>query len=463
LPSSGAVYRPFPSSRGWASLVAILCLVCRAGFSAEEKGKEKAPRTLSAMEKDLRQAMAAQDPRRAQALLDEMVATGDPQAYDMMIKHALTGVSYAIEKHAGSLLLGAKDPKVRDKILAGCLKNPNHKTRIILLAVAARLKDDPKVVSTIQAAVKDPMKPVAFAALQWIRELNRKECVEPLIAELGVREKKGADRLYFDIRRTLKHLTSFDLESAKDWENFWEAQKQGLMKPAKPVESRTTLVKRPSFFSVMVDSDRVLFVIDVSKSMDERDPFPEGSGKQAEGSKSRGETVVAKKQKPKETPKAAKLPLSRERLTRVKEELIRVVSGLPVSTQFGILSFSHELAYVWDARVLRNATQENRAAAVNWVKNLKPYGATRTDLALKEALSVPEVDTIIVLTDGAPRDEKNKPMEIQPILAFAKEANRFVRARILTISFQQIRDKDMVELVRELARQNDGGAPTLLP
>ena len=42
------------------------------------------------------------------------------------------------------------------------------------------------------------------------------------------------------------------------------------------------------------------------------------------------------------------------------------------------------------------------------------------------------------------------------ILAQAKEANRFLRCRIHTISFAQIRDREMRTFVAKLAAENDG-------
>ncbi len=147
----------------------------------------------------------------------------------------------------------------------------------------------------------------------------------------------------------------------------------------------------------------------------------------------------------------------------MKAELVRAVGELESTTNFGIISFSHELGSLWASRTLKPATPENKAAAIQWVKELQANGATRTDLALEEALSIPEVDSIYLLTDGAPKGMDNQKMPIDPILRRAKELNRFVRARIHTISFLQIRDKEMVRFCRELSLQNDGGEPTLLP
>ncbi len=94
--------------------------------------------------------------------------------------------------------------------------------------------------------------------------------------------------------------------------------------------------------------------------------------------------------------------------------------------------------------------------AVGWVGGLQAYGATRTDLALAQALSVAELDTIYLLTDGRPRDENNRKISIEAILQMVKRDNRFKKCRVHTISFRQVKSAEMKHFVRELARQNDG-------
>jgi len=426
---------------------------------------EQGAKAFQGLDKDLHQAMISNNTTEAIKAVDALAATGDPAAIDIIIKQALTGVNYEVEKHAGAILAGTSEPKIRERVYEGIRKNSNHRTRIVLIAVAARIADDPAAMTAIHGAVKDPSKAVALSALQWIRKIGRKDSIEPLIAELQARQAKALDRVYFDIEKTLRVLTGAELDAAVDWQNYWDARKRGVAQPAaKKSRGRTEVAHRDSFFSVMVDSDSVLFVIDVSESMTVRDPFQEAPAKKEDDH--RGVTVAPKKEERKDgttVKPAASLPMERQRLYRVKEELIRVVSGLQSTTRFGILSFNHEFKYLWDARVLKNATPEAKAAAVSWVKSLTASGATRTDLVLKEALSIPDVDTIFLLTDGAPKDERNQRLPIEPILALAKEQNRFVRARINTISFQQIRDAKMRTFVRELAQQNDGGEPTWLP
>lgn len=68
---------------------------------------------------------------------------------------------------------------------------------------------------------------------------------------------------------------------------------------------------------------------------------------------------------------------------------------------------------------------------------------------------MPEIDTIYLLTDGEPRDEKNQKIAPEIVLTIARIQNRFRKARIHTIGFSQA-GHTMQKLCRDLAGQNDG-------
>lgn len=441
-----------------------------AGFAAEpgkessaagEEG-ERAP-TAAELGAKLKAAAASGDAAAAAAALEGLAGLGTSEAALAISRNAFRGSNYAVERAAGAALARLKDPAARAKVYEEAKANPDYRARIVLLAVAARLaREDPRALAAVHAALKDPSKPVVLTALYWVRQLRRNESVEPLIGLLEARERKAADRPYFDALRALEELTGFQIGSAGEWRSFWEAQKKGLSAPKISRDSKTGLARKSRFFTVNLDSDRVLFVIDTSWSMTKRDPYAEPQPEEKQVG-SRGKTVVAKPRRETGPPKAEELPLSRERLYRVKEELMRSIRELPPHVHFGVLSFNHELAYLWSSRTLQPAAPAAKAQAVEWVKALQANGATRTDLALAEALSIPEVDTIVLLTDGAPQDEKNQRLDIDAILRDVKERNRFVRARIETVSFLQIRDARMRRFVRDLALGNDGGEPHLLP
>ena len=451
----------------WALLGAGVALLAAGPAPGEEKAPAAPPTDLAALEKELKASMTGGQIGRAKQIVDEFAAVGGKEACSIIIKQALSGVDYDLERHAGGVLGKWGDPEGKALILESLQKASNFKTRIILLAVAARITDSPEALAAIQRSVKDPIRQVVYAALSWIREIGRTEPVDSLIDELEAREKKPRDRIYFDIRKTLGALTGLELEAAAEWRSAWEARKKGGAPPAAEKKKSTTVVykkPKPKFFAMDIESDRVLFVIDVSGSMLKKDPvIEEESPEVADATKAKAKptTGVAKKEPPPEPEEIdpESLPAHRQRIIRVKTELSNAVSSLPPNTRFGILAFSHELEFWGGAKALKPATAENKASAVSWVRGLRAEGATRTDLALEEALSLSEVDSIFLLTDGAPQlpgEGGDTRLPIEPILADTKRDNRFLKCRIHTISFRQIRDRDMREFVQQLARQNDG-------
>lgn len=420
-------------------------------------GAEVHGRDWSSLEARLKSAMLRKQFDLAKSLVSELADTGELMGYQLIIKYAMRGQSYDLDRHAGALLAQVVEPRIRKEVYSTLRDDRNLSTRIILVAVVARWADDPAALDALSVVLTSvrTRKELKFAVLYWIRKIGRPEkFVEPLIAELERRERKPHDRVYADLRRTLKTLTGRDFDVAIDWKNYWKARQQGLPAPPKPSgEGRTVLANKASFFSVAVDSDRVLFVIDVSSSMEVPDTIVEEPPEPDEESSPRGKTVVKSPDSSKEGPRAPRT-VTRRRITRVKEELIHTIQTLPPHVRFGVMSFSHEIAYL-DKNILAFATNANKARAIQWVRALRPNGATRTDLALQEALLIPEVDTLYVLTDGAPKDVNNQKIPPEQVYSVVKTLNRFRKCRINTIGFSQA-GHSMRLFVQHLAQTNDG-------
>jgi Ca-activated chloride channel homolog len=93
------------------------------------------------------------------------------------------------------------------------------------------------------------------------------------------------------------------------------------------------------------------------------------------------------------------------KLDQAKKALLFCVANLNDPDRFEILRFSTEVEPLFDR--LAEASQENRARAEKFIKDLKPTGGTAIDEALGEALSLrPEKGdrphVVIFLTDGRP-------------------------------------------------------------
>ena len=156
----------------------------------------------------------------------------------------------------------------------------------------------------------------------------------------------------------------------------------------------------------------------------------------------------------------------------MKHELLKTLAGLPSHVRFGIMNFNHQIGFFGSAppplpqqddKIIKHsatpglalASKANKEKAYQWVKGLKPSGATRTDLAVARGFEIPDIDTIYLLTDGAPRDIRNQKIAPELVLQVARIRNRFRKARIHTIGFSQA-GSTMQQLCRDLAGQNDG-------
>lgn len=464
------------SARGgvWAAL-AFLAVFCSSLLvpSVSLKAEEPAGGWKSA-ESALKKSILSKNFEVAQRLVGELADTDDVRGYKLILKYAVGGHSHELDRLAGRTLAVVQSANVRKEVCEAVARGRNSKIKIVLLAVLRRWSDDPLAMKTLHGTLRSPRKEVVFTALRWIRDIESPELsMEPLIDELARRERKPHDRVYFDLQRTLEDLSGHKFAVSIDWRNFWKGRKGGK-KPVvrKAGESRTILYKRPSFFSVTVDSDRVLFIIDVSGSMKKEDTVIQKPRRPPEEPGRKSKTVVVK---PDGSSGSEKGPVNKlkqvARITRVKHELLKTLAGLPSHVRFGIMDFNHQIGFLGSpppplpsrdkpiehaqTPALMLASKTNKKKAADWVRALKPSGATRTDIAVSRAFEMADIDTIYLLTDGEPRDEKNQKIAPALVLTIAKTQNRFRKARIHTIGFAQA-GFTMQKLCRDLAGQNDG-------
>jgi hypothetical protein len=147
-----------------------------AALPGEEPAAEA--REISAIESDLKAAVAAGEYEKAKTLLDELVGLGGVKAHRLLIDLTLNGLDpnpgrYDLEQYAGTLLIRSGDPRVREEVYRLIKKCPNHKTRVILLAAAqayaGSAEKDPAALEAIHGALGDPVDAVVFRALEAVR------------------------------------------------------------------------------------------------------------------------------------------------------------------------------------------------------------------------------------------------------------------------------------------------------
>lgn len=327
----------------------------------------------------------------------------------------------------------------------------------------------PATEAALLAAMQHPDWRVRAAAIKGVVTLKIKDGVPALIERMKVED----GRLIGDCFQALRTLTLRDFgDDAQAWSEWWERSKANfeLPDPKKLEEEEKRLAKlgvhyskvapkKPtkSFLGVETKSENILFVIDVSGSMET--PFGD-----PDRLKSTGRTYA-----------------SLQRLEIVKEELIATINELPETTNFNVLTFASDVT-PWKKDMCR-ANVLNKNNAVSFVRGLKPVGGgsagfkaqtglstklveaggTNTRLALLCALGLPgdvvdvadaaskppktPLDTIFFLTDGEPTVGRSVDMNV--IRGEVRRVNQYRGVAIHVIYVGEFGGEDFEDLAHE--------------
>ena len=212
------------------------------------------------------------------------------------------------------------------------------------------------------------------------------------------------------------------------------------------------------FYGLRIKSDRILFVIDISASMKKKtkNDNPKDRWKPAP-------SVTGRNEPP--PPPPPEEILSGPKIDVAKHELKKAVKKLPKGTTFNIVAFNH-LAKQWKPKMMV-ASKKNKQDAYKWIRALKPAGNTYIDGAMRLAFRIAGlenfdkaypniyVDTIVLLSDGAPTDNafNAKGMDPNIILNHVKEWNKRKHVVIHCIGVDMV---EGIQFLRDLAAQNGG-------
>lgn len=397
---------------------------------------------------------------------------------------ALGGMGHAWAYDACASLLGDKDPALRLAAIAalGSLRNPAACASLSALAsdsdgtlavaaldALARIGSAEGAQAAVLGALEHADWRVRARAIEAAVGLRLKAAVRPLIVRLEAED----GRLRGDAYAALKTLTLRDFgEEAAPWVTWWDRTEAGFVMPdldkvkAALEEERVKGSKYKTggkqFLTVQTKSENILFVIDVSGSMD----IPFGD--------------------PERLKMTGRSYSSLQRLAIVKEELIATINDLPETTSFNIVSFATNVK-AWKKDPVR-ASILNKAGASEWVAKLQPLGvkrggtsfevatgmavevqsegATNTYLALMTALGEPvgderprtgggfvtepprsPLDTVFFLTDGEPT--VGRTVDMNEIRREVQRVNAFRGIQIHVIYVGEIGGEDFQKLARE--------------
>ena len=216
-----------------------------------------------------------------------------------------------------------------------------------------------------------------LACLRGLEALRETRCVGPIIDQM--QEEYGRMRIEF--ADTLFNLTGQPFRNAeKSWLAWWQKEGKSFevislaeLQTAREREEERRLkhVTNSKFFGIRIVSHRVIFIIDVSGSMEEK------MDTQFEGDANLDRMAVARR------------------------ELISSIKSMERGALFNIIIFSSEVD-PWLEDGIAGANQKERDEAEDFVSRLKAGGGTNLYDAIKMAFGDPDVDTIFILSDGEP-------------------------------------------------------------
>jgi len=325
------------------------------------------------------------------------------------------------------LLAETKEPLVRAEIIDALASHGDRTIEEELIAV--HLADESWHVRSR-----------AVAALATLRS---KDGIPALIERLEAEE----GRVRTDIATALKSLTGKPFGTNVDtWRRFWKAEGAGFQVPEEEAELEGSLDVEETlgvtFFGIKTESQRVLFVFDVSGSMN----F----------------SMVPRSNPTDDMSRPPDMPREGEdsRLEVAKRELVKAFGGIRDGGLFNIVLYASDV-WSWEDELVEMET-ETRSDALRYAESLGAVGGTNIYGALARAFdmagvkegdewSAPLVDTMFILSDG--RASVGVTTNAREILTYVEERNRAAGIVIHTIGLSGAQD---AFLLRSLAEQNGG-------
>jgi von Willebrand factor type A domain len=304
--------------------------------------------------------------------------------------------------------------------------NTEPDPRALVIAVDGLAgRDAAKVGPVLAARMEDVRWLVRAAVVAALEKTPSKEGIDAIVKRMV----KEDGRLKDDCCRALKALTGQDLAANPEiWRVWWEqnrdkwtgkppAEDPDKVDPFKDLGKKPAEAdRRTGFFGIQIESKRVVFVIDISGSMNAK---MGGNGPDA---------------------KSTRAELARE-------ELKRVVAALEDGTIFNIVFFSSGVR-VWKPD-MQKADGKSRGEALQFIAGVEFAGGTNTYDALEAAFALGDmgkgkkresdptgdarVDTIVFLSDGKPSVGKVTDPDL--IRTAVKDWNRSRRIAIHAVAF----------------------------
>lgn len=399
-----------------------------AAMLAGLKGREAPVRSLCAQvlagvkDRAVADALMARvgrekDPLVLGAVLEALGDQGDARAQELLLAQA-KGKAEDVRRAAIRALarMGLHDEAVR-AFFTGLLAARDWEDRVLALDAVA-VSRDATLAPKVAPSVEHERIAVRLAAVEALGRLRAAAGIPPLIARL---EREEEPRVRDALAHALYGLTGMNLyDDLSAWQRWWAAHGAGFVPPASvpPLPAADAGGTQSGFYGIPVSSGRVVFVIDQSGSMSAQDADPKITG-------AAGGT----------------------RLDVAVREVLRAIKGMKDRDQVNVVLF-HTVVLPWrpDLQRLGAAT---RAALEKHLLDQQPLGGTNLYDALAAALDTDGVDTVFLLSDGAPG--LGRYVATDDILRAVRRTNQTRRIALHAVSIG--RDSD---LMQRLAAENGG-------
>jgi len=344
-----------------------------------------APHEDAVVTTGLARALDTDDPNVQMDALHALEGRGEWSELEPHLRGLLRARERGVRRAAVSAMgrHGLLDPAWRAEMLElADSRDPAIRMGATTALVEIRTAD---AIAKLHELAADDNWSVRLEAWQRIGELRQKESV-PVLIERFVAER---GRFREDLHAILRVMTGIDLgRDPQRWQTWWEREGEAFEVPsyaqAQAAEAarcgdpeREGGTSSKSFFGVLVPSERVVFVLDISGSM--RLP--------AKGDeRSRSDFDVTR----------------RTRLDIAKEQLSLVLRRLEDEVLFNVIFF--ETNVIPFSKKLQKMRKRTRQQVLRFVHEQVSAGSTALYPALKLAFEDELVDTIYLLSDGAPTE-----------------------------------------------------------
>jgi HEAT repeat protein len=373
---------------GWLANAKDKSLVAKLEKYFTAKGKEGpklfAIRALSKagdekLAKSMAKLLSDPDPQVVIAVAESLRQRDDktivPDLEKALVASKKPEVQGALMDAIGFLKTG--DPDWQKKLIEDAV-SPSVEVRNAALWQLAKL-GQARYFPIFQKALEDAEWSTRLAALKGLEILGTSEAIGVIIDHMA----KEEGRMLRECHDALWHLTgkSFGPDQ-KQWKDWWEAEKAGfkglgtgdLLRIKQEEDSRAlkqASATKSTFYGVRIVSHRVIFIIDVSGSMNE----PMHS------------SYLGKMGEP--------------RIEVAKRELSKCIDALDRDALFNMVVFSGGVDR-WIDGGIAQSKEKAKTDAKTFVSRLGAGGGTNLYGALEVAFSDKDVDTIYIMSDGEP-------------------------------------------------------------